>query len=263
MKAGFFVLLYEVLLIDHDQSPNAMRNMDWPSQGFILTLQMDLNIERVASLDLETFSLVIINMRKNATISLELCEVIRRKSRIPIVLIGGDKDFHTVRQAMTYRVSDYLPAPYTALDLRATLRNLRAELVASPIATAIPLHSSVMNLRNKRFSDSSVIDMVKNYIQKHLHENITLKEIARIMHFNSAYLGQKFKQHTHMTFNEYLLQQRMETAKRLLIETDLRIYQIANEVGYSETDWFYKKFKAYTGKSAKEYRKKNTKCDSA
>lgn len=237
--------------------------MDWPSQGFSLTLQMDPTIERVASLDLETFSLVIINMRNSAAICLELCGMIRGKSRIPIVLIGGDKDFHTVRQAMTYRVSDYLPAPCTAEDLCATLRTLRAELVASPFAAPIPLHSSMMNLRNKRFSDSSVIDMVKNYVQKHLHENITLKEIASILHFNCAYLGQKFKQHTHMTFNEYLLQQRMEKAKRLLIETDLRIYQIAGEVGYSETDWFYKKFKAYTGKSAKEYRKKKKKCDSA
>jgi YesN/AraC family two-component response regulator len=59
-----------------------------------------------------------------------------------------------------------------------------------------------------------------------------------------------------MTFNEYLLKQRMEKVKALLESTDLKVYEIANEVGYSEMDWFYKKFKSYTGVSANEYRKK-------
>jgi YesN/AraC family two-component response regulator len=47
----------------------------------------------------------------------------------------------------------------------------------------------------------------------------------------------------------------MERAKMLLEQTDLKIYEIANEVGYTEIDWFYKRFKSYTGVSANEYRK--------
>lgn len=58
-----------------------------------------------------------------------------------------------------------------------------------------------------------------------------------------------------MSFNEYLFIQRMERAKMLLEQTDLKIYEIANEVGYTEIDWFYKRFKSYTGVSANEYRK--------
>ena len=43
-----------------------------------------------------------------------------------------------------------------------------------------------------------------------------------------------------MTFNEYLLQQRMEKAKLLLVHTDMKIYEIADMVGYNDMDWFYK-----------------------
>jgi YesN/AraC family two-component response regulator len=59
-----------------------------------------------------------------------------------------------------------------------------------------------------------------------------------------------------MSFNEYLFIQRMERAKWLLANTELKVYEIAGEVGYKEIDWFYKRFKAYTGVSANEYRKR-------
>ena len=61
-----------------------------------------------------------------------------------------------------------------------------------------------------------------------------------MLHFNCAYLGQKFKLEENMSFTDYLLQQRMEKAKQLLSSTSLRIYEIAVEVGYKDIDWFYK-----------------------
>lgn len=79
--------------------------------------------------------------------------------------------------------------------------------------------------------------------------------ISSQFHFNRSYLGQKFRNHENMSFNEYLFTQRMERAKMLLEQTHLKVYEIANEVGYTEIGWFYKRFKSYTGISANEYRK--------
>ncbi|MNI59550.1 HTH-type transcriptional activator Btr [compost metagenome] len=104
-------------------------------------------------------------------------------------------------------------------------------------------------------SSSSIIEEIKLYVEEQLHRNITLKRISDVLNFNCAYLGQKFKQHENMSFNEYLLRRRMEKAKRLLETTEMKIYEIADAVGYTEIDWFYKKFKEYTGTSANEYRK--------
>ncbi|GIO84106.1 hypothetical protein J25TS5_10380 [Paenibacillus faecis] len=107
----------------------------------------------------------------------------------------------------------------------------------------------------KQHHGENVIHKVKEYVDKMLHTNITLKEISRKFHFNCSYLGQKFKHHENMSFNEYLFMQRMERAKILLEQTDLKVYEIAKRVGYTELDWFYKRFKTYTGVSANEYRK--------
>jgi YesN/AraC family two-component response regulator len=151
---------------------------------------------------------------------------------------------------MYYQVSDYLPAPLCPDEMSASLQLIRRKLDSTrPAAREIHTMESAA-------VDISVIDKVKEYVTKALSQNITLKEISNIFHFNCSYLGQKFKYHENMTFNEYLLKQRMEKAKALLESTDLKVYEIANEVGYSEMDWFYKKFKSYTGVSANEYRKK-------
>lgn len=108
----------------------------------------------------------------------------------------------------------------------------------------------------KQLHSENVIHQVKEYVDKMLHTNITLKEISRKLHFNCSYLGQKFKHQENMSFNEYLFMQRMERAKVLLEQTDLKVYEIARKVGYTELDWFYKRFKTYTGVSANEYRKR-------
>ncbi|MCC3376045.1 response regulator [Cohnella sp. REN36] len=83
---------------------------------------------------------------------------------------------------------------------------------------------------------------------------ISLKAIAERIYMNPAYLGQLFKTNEGLSFNDYLLRVRMEKAKELLRRTDKKAFEVATDVGYRELDWFYKKFKAYTGYSTSEYR---------
>jgi len=242
--------MIKVLLVDQDhQSKEHLMNMiDWGKLGYLIQSPEQHTFEDVLlAIDKQQYSLIMINLKPFSTFSMQLCEQIRRFSRIPIILIGGSKDFHVVRKAIALHVNDYLPEPFDPLDLEASLIHLREEMFSQAAPKVQKGHSS-----------STIIEMVKRYVQDQLHQNITLKKISHLLHFNCAYLGQKFKHHENMTFNEYLLQQRMEKAKKLLIETDMRIYEIANKVGYSEVDWFYKKFKEYTGKSANEYRKKTS-----
>jgi len=95
---------------------------------------------------------------------------------------------------------------------------------------------------------------IKQWIEENYARNISLREIANEIYMNPVYLGQLFKTNMGMGFNEYLLRIRMEKAIQLLLHSDKKVYEIAYEVGYKQLDWFYKKFKSYTGISASEYR---------
>ncbi|GAB6991744.1 response regulator transcription factor [Paenibacillus pini] len=95
---------------------------------------------------------------------------------------------------------------------------------------------------------------VKQIVEKQFGSNLSLKQIAEQVHLHPVYLGKLFKAEEGISFNDYLLKIRMEKAKELLLYTDKKVYEIAQEVGYQELDWFYKKFKEYTGVSTSEYR---------
>ncbi|MCC3372030.1 helix-turn-helix domain-containing protein [Cohnella sp. REN36] len=242
-----------MLHVDSDaQSREATeRLIDWARLGFEIRARASHGAEARTLFDKLNFSLVLINMKRLQSDGLQLCEQIRQTSRVPILLLGGSADFALVRQALIHQASDYLAEPVQSFHLTASLRNVRRELAGRTAPDRpIPAESS-----KERSTQPSVVEIVMNYVQAEMHRNITLKKISDALHFNCAYLGRKFKNEENMTFNEYLLQQRMEKAKRLLEQTDMRIYEIANEVGYSELDWFYKRFKEYTGISANMYRK--------
>lgn len=108
--------------------------------------------------------------------------------------------------------------------------------------------------RMRAVKPNRVIAEATAMIDAHYGENLSLRSIADRVFLNPNHLGKLFKSVTGLSFNDYLLQVRMGHAKRMLRETDLKVYEIASSVGYTELDWFYKRFKAFTGVSAGEYR---------
>nr|WP_281378633.1 helix-turn-helix domain-containing protein [Paenibacillus phyllosphaerae] len=225
--------------------------VDWRRLGFDIQTYADHASDALAYIDGGQISLILISLKDSHAEGMSACEQIRQRSRVPIILIGGPDEFDVVRKALTFQVSDYIAHPMQAADLIAGLQSVMKQLDAASSRASQPLWRT----SSAKDPDKPIIDIVKQFVQEHLNQNITLKMLSSLLHFNCAYLGQKFKDHENMSFNEYLLQQRMERAKLLLEQTDMRIYEIASEVGYTEIDWFYKKFKAYTGASANEYRK--------
>lgn len=244
--------MYKVLLVNlhHHSDAKNRYALNWSSLGFTLEDYTDQPDTALSLLSSKSYSIILIDLVGMPEQGLALCGHIRSANSLPIILIGDSNDFQLARKAMHYQVSDYLPSPFSIEDLSSCLQLAKHTLdVANSPHHSPGFHSQPAD------SEESVIEKVKEYVLEALGQNITLKEISNTLHFNYSYLGQKFKYHENMTFNEYLLQQRMEKAKSLLENTEMKVYEIANEVGYCEMDWFYKKFKSYTGVSANEYRK--------
>ena len=75
-----------------------------------------------------------------------------------------------------------------------------------------------------------------------------------MLHMNSVYLGQQFKKHFGVYFTEYMHEIRIERAKVLLKNSDLKIYEIAAKVGYTNPDYFSSKFYQIVSLSPKKFR---------
>ncbi|WP_416151391.1 response regulator transcription factor [Salipaludibacillus sp. HK11] len=95
---------------------------------------------------------------------------------------------------------------------------------------------------------------IKAYVEKNYHENISLKSIAGKFFMNPVYMGQLFKKTFGVFFKDYLLELRIEEAKKLLRQTNMRVYEIADEIGFGSTDYFVTRFEKINKMTPTEYR---------
>lgn len=107
-------------------------------------------------------------------------------------------------------------------------------------------------------SRNSVLDDVLYYIDHNYQNNIKLETIAPLFGYNSAYLGKIFSKTVGENFNSYVDHMRIEHSKELLLNKSLKVYEIAERVGYRNVDYFHKKFRKYVGLSPAEFRKQNS-----
>ncbi|MCW3790131.1 response regulator [Paenibacillus sp. LS1] len=98
------------------------------------------------------------------------------------------------------------------------------------------------------------IGKIKRYIDAHYTENINLKSIAARFYMNPVYLGRLFRKSYNQYFNDYLLNLRIQEARKLLRQTDLRMYEVAARVGFQNADYFVTQFEKLVNMSPTEYR---------
>lgn len=99
---------------------------------------------------------------------------------------------------------------------------------------------------------------LKQYINENYRNNISLEQAASFLHVNKNYFCSIFKKETGETFYDYLIKVRINNAKFLLKNTNMKSYEISRAVGYENFNYFSTLFKKIVGLSPNEYRKMNT-----
>ncbi|MDG0808159.1 response regulator transcription factor [Cohnella rhizosphaerae] len=102
-----------------------------------------------------------------------------------------------------------------------------------------------------------IVESARKYVREHFREPISLKQIARYLHVNSAYLSFLFKEVTGENYLQYLTSCRMAEAELLLRDPAFKIYEIAERVGYHNAQHFSIVFKKYRQLTPLEYRNKH------
>ena len=94
-----------------------------------------------------------------------------------------------------------------------------------------------------------VVKQIMAEVQKNYREDMNLKTLSYKYHMNASYLGQIFQKEAGCTFAQYLSNTKNSIAKDLILNTNMKINDIAREVGYPDTSYFYRKFKQCYGVS--------------
>lgn len=182
-----------------------------------------------------------------------------------IIFLTAFDEFSYARKAISVRAMEYLLKPHQDEELFAVLdeairltekRNAGNDSVLpviqeleepmDDVEEEIPASGQVRLLK--------VSEIISSYIQEHYMRDISMQDVARIMNYSEAYFCKLFKQCFSCNFTAYLAHLRMDEAKKLLAQPTVNIKIIGESVGYSDSNYFAKVFKRYTGSSPTEYR---------
>lgn len=133
------------------------------------------------------------------------------------------------------------------------------ELPTLPSVQQFLIHqfSEIIGVLDNGNTDTQIKKMI-DLIHKHYNKNLRLESLAEVFNYNSAYLGKLFKNYTGEYFNTYLDKVRIEIGKQLL-QSGSKVYEVADQIGYANVDYFHRKFKKYVGTSPSTYRNQSGK----
>ncbi len=116
----------------------------------------------------------------------------------------------------------------------------------------------VNELKNKKplpkTRQNTQINKCKDYIFSHLHEKITISDIAEELYINKNYLCELFKKEENITIGEYILHQKIRLVQNMLIYSKYTYSEIASYFGYSSQSHLGRQFKKITGMTLHQYR---------
>lgn len=114
---------------------------------------------------------------------------------------------------------------------------------------------NVQKVSNKRVY-SVEIEKAIEYIENNIKRPITLDDVASHINLSTHYLSKLFKKEMKVNFITYLTERRIEIAKKMLLDTDIPIINIAIDLSYNQPNYFSKVFKKTVGLTPTEYREK-------
>jgi AraC-like DNA-binding protein len=115
---------------------------------------------------------------------------------------------------------------------------------------------------NKLITISKTAKLAKKYIDDSIYSNTTIEDIANTLNLSKAHIIREFTKNYGISPYNYLIEQKIATAKKMLLLHNMNIGEISSHLGFEDSNYFSKLFKKKTGVSPLQYRKsKISNCD--
>lgn len=216
--------------------------------------------EALQSIRKEVPDVLITDIRMADVDGIQLAKSVRAKwPDMLIIVVSGYSEFQFAKEAVRFGALDYLLKPTAPEELVRALKH--AETVLSERRNT-RMEAILRNSGGQKETDASrpaaknrLVEDAVTYMAHHYSQNLTTRDMADILHLNSKYFCDLFKKETGFTFLEYLTKIRIGAAKQILEEkVNVKSYEVASMVGYTDSSYFARLFKNATGMSPSEYK---------
>lgn len=240
-------MLLKVLLVEDKEliRRGLHFQMDWAAAGCTVVGEASNGKEGLAQIkDLQP-DVVITDIRMPDMDGLEMLAAAQNICEFDSVILSGYGEFDYAKKAISLGVTEYFLKPVDLEDLAICLKKIALRHQSGAASTAFPVDLAP-ELKPDSINNQNVAVMLR-YIQEHYPERISLTDLSQKLNFSCTHLNAKFKAETGYTFHDYLNYYRISQAVKLQQRGDLKLYEIAERVGFADYKYFNKVYKKYVG----------------
>ena len=172
------------------------------------------------------------------------------------IILSCHDEFDFARQAVRLKCLDYI--------LKPVRDDFRTDVLGKTMKPVEETHrqSTLANYgrnyvekipQSRREETVDVVDKVVDYIEKHLSEELSVRQLANMAYVSPDHLTRSFKKRFQQTVSDYILKKRMTLAGELLRDRKLTITMVSDCVGFGNYSYFTEQFKKYYGMTPREY----------
>ena len=255
---------YSLMIVDDEESArrHILEDISWHTLGVGPLYAAPDGETALQQIPLLKPDIVILDIRMPRLSGTEVLEHLAAAHQRPrVIALSGYSDFEAARKMLSSGiVVEYLLKPASEDQLFEAVYKCIEKIeeenarFAPPLPEPAPLPAAEGYTDRPSGTKAAMVRSVKAYIEQHYAERVTLSLAAQQIFVNASYLSKIFAEVESIGFADYLCQVRIEHAKELLKDYTLRIYEIAERVGYQDVKHFMKTFKKHEGMTPSEYR---------
>jgi two-component system response regulator YesN len=244
--------MYKLLIVDDEPKIRSGLRMGYPWEelGFRVVGEASNGSEALDFIAVHPIDVVLTDIRMPVISGIGLVKRLNEmKSEVKVVLLSGYREFEYAQKAIQYGVFGYLVKPTGYNEVLSTFSRLRETLKKEG-------RGGSENYNDEQ-QVGGLYDQIINAVYEYIDNNIadaSLEGAAQAVGRSIYYLSRLFKQHTGQNFSDYVMAKKMERAAFLLSSYHYKIFEISNMLGYDSAKNFSKAFKAYYGKSPRDFR---------
>lgn len=237
--------MYQLVIVDDE--PRILNGLckyyDWNKMGFELSGRFRNGKEVLDHMKSHPVDVILSDISMPVMDGITLAKTLyEQNSPVILVFLSGYAEFEYARQALTYKVYEYILKPIKADELHSVFRRI------SELLNQDGNHSDTGNYYDK------LIQKARLYMEETLSV-VTLKQTALFIGLSSSYLSSIYKQQTGNSYSDDIQNMKMQIARQLLNDGDLKTYEIAEKLGYDNPKNFTRAFRSYYGFSPRDYKK--------
>lgn len=242
--------MLKVLIVEDEEMirKGIVLTVDWAALDCVVVGEASNGLEGLEAARRLQPSLIITDLKMPQMDGIEMLRSLREQGcKAHVIILTAYDNFTYAQSALRLGAVDYLLKPFHDGDLENAIMQLQNRLKSgsdSPETIGTP----------RKGDKSKYVLEAMAYISKHYNEpDISVGTVAQSLNISEGYLSHTFKKETDYTLLNYLTRYRIHKAMELLKDCRVKVYEVAEQVGYRDIAYFSATFKKYTGLSPSEY----------